>query len=234
MGIRCGSLPVLNPQSITHLHSIIMLLRFSGLLAILSSTPFALASNYAYPPFTAGATYSGGGWTNFCFDNAAAACWDGCASLLAYSGSASQTYTYTFAVPSTHFFWYGFKDSLTGSAKVCFDGATTGCDTVSFYSSTANFGSDPAVLLYSKSGLSNAIHTVTITNLADNNGRFGRLNIDHMELDGGVPHFPSDTFVATSPVMLQQYRIALTYGATAEPSVGRALTPLHEVVPDII
>lgn len=192
-------------------------------LVILSSLPFTVAANYAYPPFTAGMTYSGEGWAAACFSEAAA-CWDSCSSLFAFGQSTTpQVFTYTFAVPSTNWFWYGYKTDGTGSAEVCFDGATTGCDIVSYSDTSAVLGADPAVLLYTKTGLSNAVHTVKVTNVADNTGTTGPLNVDHMEIEGGTPRFPSNTFVSSMPFVSSDYRVDMSFGSTPEPSNSTSL-----------
>lgn len=141
------------------------------LLAILSSIPLTFAS-YSYPAFTAGVLYTGLGWDAICFTGPAA-CFDGCASNVAFGTSPTpNAFTYTFASDSTSWEWWGYKSSGAGLAEVCFDGATgSDCQSVSFFDADAQIGADPAVMLFSKTGLSNGIHTVTVTNAADpNNG----------------------------------------------------------------
>lgn len=194
------------------------------LVALLSCIPFTFAS-YAYPALTAGVLYSGDGWTPTCFSGPGA-CFDGCSAMFAFADlTTAQSFTYTFAVPSTTWEWWGFYYSGSGSAQVCWDGATTGCDTVNYSDPSSSFGGDPTVLLYSKTGLSNAVHTVTVTNLADDSGQFGVLNVDHMVIDGGLPQFPSDTVIGSIPLSLYpgdtpNYNVDLNYGAGPEPLHG--------------
>jgi hypothetical protein len=191
------------------------------LLAVLSSLPFTLAS-YTYGAFTAGIVYSGQGWVTECYPGAAT-CWDQCADNVAYGQSPTpQYFEYTFAVPSTTWEWWGFEDSSYGTAQVCWDGATTGCDTVNFSNPSSSIGSDAPVLLYSKTGLSDAIHTATVTNVPSSAGQTGPLNVDHMVIDGGLPYFPPGASVGT--LLLEpeaMYALHLEFGDLTKPPVYR-------------
>jgi hypothetical protein len=187
------------------------------LIAALSSIPFTLAS-YTYGSFTAGIVYSGQGWAAECFSGAAA-CWDECYDNFAFGQSPTpQYFEYTFAVPSTTWQWWGFQDSSYSSAQVCWDGATTGCDTVSLTNPSSSIGSDAAVLIYSKTGLSDAIHTVKVTNIPNSAGLTGNLNVDHMVIDGGLPYFPPGASVGTLPLEPgQMYTLHVEFGDLTKP-----------------
>lgn len=193
---------------------------------ILSFLPFALAS-YSYPAFTAGVIYIGDGWDPACFGGVAA-CFDGCADAVAFGQSPiPQAFTYTFASPSTTFEWWGFKSPTAGLAQVCFDGATTGCDTVNFFDSNAVVGADAPVLLYSKTGLMNGIHHLTATNQADSShgNQFGTISVDHFVIDGGVPIFPSNSFISelqifAEPSAGQIYNVRADFGDGIAPLLG--------------
>jgi hypothetical protein len=191
------------------------------LFAVLSSLPFTLAS-YTYGAFTAGMVYGGDGWDPACYGGAAA-CWDQCADSFAFGPSTTpQYFQYTFAVPSTTWEWWGFQHSFYGSAEVCWDGATTGCDTVNYDNPSAELGLDAPVLLYSKTGLSDTIHTVTVTNQPNSAGQTGYLNVNHMVIDGGLPYFPPGASVGTLPLEAgAMYALHLEFGDLTKPPVYR-------------
>jgi hypothetical protein len=191
-------------------------------VAVLPSLPFTLAS-YTYGAYTAGIVYSGDGWQADGTIGTQGA-WDQCAdSYVRVQQSATpQYFQYTFAVPSTTWQWWGFEGSSYGTAKVCWDGATTGCDTVNFSNPNYSIGSEPPVLLYSKTGLSDAIHTVTVTNVPNSAGQTGPLNVDHMVLDGGLPYFPPGASVGTLPLEPgAMYALHLEFGDLTKPPVYR-------------
>lgn len=206
-----------------------MAVQFSlRLLALLSFTPFALAS-YSYPAFTAGATYIGDGWDAICFSGAAA-CFDGCAANIAFGTSPTpNAFTYAFPSASTTWQWWGYKSSGAGLAQVCFDGATSGsgCTTVNYFDANAVTGADPPVALFSKTGLTNEKHTVTVTNIPDTNngGNFGTLSVDHFVIDGSIPVFPDNTFITNVPITPQPsseqvYNVEVKFGDSSESSFG--------------
>lgn len=185
-------------------------------------------SSRSYPAFTAGVLYIGEGWDPACFGGVAT-CFDGCADAVAFGQSPiPQAFTYSFASPSTTFEWWGFKSPTAGLAEVCFDGATTGCDTVNFFDSNAVVGADAPVLLYSKTGLTNGIHSLTATNQDDpsHDNQLGTISVDHFVIDGGLPTFPDNTFISElqifpEPTAGETYNVRANYGdPDSEPLLG--------------
>lgn len=196
------------------------------LLALLPFVPLALA-NYAYPSITAGVVYENGNWDPACFDNAAE-CYDGCFSMFNFASEASS-FTYSFPFASTTWEWWGYQMTGAGLAQVCFDGATgSACDTVSYFNADTIVGLSPAALLYTKTGLSNAKHVVTVTNIPDTNngGQYGSLNADHFEIAGGpAPTFPSDTTIVSIPTVDNNFGSGMYYWV--DMTAGDSANPQH-------
>jgi hypothetical protein len=125
----------------------------------------------------------------------------GCGGQTAFGPAGTGSFSFTYPQPSTSFEWFGFQSTNGGKATVCFDGATPPfCDTANFFN--ASIAAEGATTsLYRKTGLSNAIHTVIVTNIADpsNGNQFGPLTLDKVSLSGSVtvpPSFPPDSFLA--------------------------------------
>jgi hypothetical protein len=129
--------------------------------------------------------------------------------------SQPGTFTFTFPQASTTFKWWGWQFSAPqgGQATLCLDGATSGtsCHTVNYLNATAV---DAPIVLLSLTGLSNSVHTVTVTNIAaTQGGAFGFLTVDRVSLAGTVspPSFAQGTTIATVP-MAFSYHVPLTLG----------------------
>jgi hypothetical protein len=130
----------------------------------------------------------------------------GCGGQTAFGPADTGSFSFTFPQPSTSFEWFGFQSTNAGKATVCFDGATgSSCDTANFFN--ASIAAEGATSsLYRKTGLSNAIHTVIVTNIADpsNGNQFGPITLDKVSLSGSVtlpPTFAPDTFLTEIPLI---------------------------------
>jgi hypothetical protein len=111
----------------------------------------------------------------------------GCAGQSAFGPNSAASFTFNFPQPSTSFEWHGYQSEFSGKATVCFDGATgSACDTVSYFNATAAPG---ATSLYRKTGLSNAVHSVIVTNIIDSShgNQYGEITMDKVVLDGSAP-----------------------------------------------
>jgi hypothetical protein len=128
----------------------------------------------------------------------------GCGSKTAIGPDGEGSFTFTFPQASTSFEWFGFPGTTAGAVIVCFDGKTgSSCDTVSYF----NAAGGPIVSLYRKTGLSNAAHTVTVTNIPDssNGNQYGQLTLDKVVLHGSTrapPSFPADSFLSEIPLII--------------------------------
>lgn len=171
------------------------------IFALLISARNTFAS-YAYPASTAGAVYSGTAWSPTCFDGPAL-CFDGCAANIDFVPEASS-FTYNFPSPSTTWQWWGYQTTGAGLAQVCFDDATdSACDIVNYFNASVIIGLSSPALFYTKTGLTDALHKVTVTNIQDTNngGQYGALSADHFVIDGGVPVFAEDSTIFNVPTL---------------------------------
>jgi hypothetical protein len=140
----------------------------------------------------------------------------GCGGRAAIGPESSGSFTFAFTQPSTSFEWFGFQSSNAGKATVCFDGATgSSCDTTSFFNKST---SGHPTSLYRKTTLSNAMHTVTITNIADpsNGNQFGVINLDRVALSGSVTvpaTFPPGTFLTQIPLISEDVMVDPVIGS---------------------
>jgi hypothetical protein len=97
-------------------------------------------------------------------------------------------------------------------ATVCLDGATgSACSTVN----TTDVTSSTPIVLFSLTGLSNTVHTITVTNIPDpsQGGALGFLTVDRFSLDTTTtaPFFATGSTIATVPVEFS-YHVPLTLG----------------------
>jgi hypothetical protein len=136
--------------------------------------------------------------------------------------SQPASFTFKFPTSSTSFKWWGWKfpAGQGGQASVCLDGAKgSACATVN----TTDITSSTPIVLFSLTGLSNTIHTVTVTNIPDpsQGDALGMLTVDHFSIDGTVspPSFAQGTTLATVP-MEPTYHIPLTLGGHSPPLEG--------------
>lgn len=228
LGIKPLDLRYLEWPSATADPSLLLTTTMSLLISLLTlgvGVPSVLAS-LSLPAGYPGATYSPQGleyWTPYC-PGPPQPCFDGCA---AYFGSNTDVFTFDFPSPSTTFEWWGYLTNDAGMAKVCFDFVTSGsgCHTVSYYSATANPNTDPPQLIFSITGLPNAIHFVKATNIADTDhgNAYGEISVDHFVIDGSpvtVPTFPRNTFLTNIPTpsdLDHTYQVHLTLGGNSPP-----------------
>jgi hypothetical protein len=77
------------------------------------------------------------------------------------------------------FQFYGYQRSDGGVYSIRFDNGPD-FEEINVYN-VSSTGNDHPVLLYTKLGLSNAIHTVTITNLYDaRTSKYGQMNVSEL------------------------------------------------------
>jgi hypothetical protein len=170
---------------------------FLGLLSVASAAvaiDFVSTDGYfSYSPTTPGV------WSEFSISIGS-----GCGSKTAIGPDGEGSFTFTFPQASTSFEWFGFPGITAGAVTVCFDGQTgSSCDTASYF----NASGGPIVSLYRKTGLSNALHTVTVTNIADpsHGNQFGQITLDKVALEGSTrapPSFPADSFLTEIPLVI--------------------------------
>jgi hypothetical protein len=136
-------------------------------------------------------------------------------SLPGSSGCGSETLqtrisavaTFKFPAASTIMQLWGYQQNTEGAATICVDGQS--CQTINYFN-TSITGTEPPALLLSLTGLSNAVHTVTITNSnATEYHVYGILSIDRITLAGTAPPvltvpppFPANTFITNTPLYL--------------------------------
>jgi hypothetical protein len=138
------------------------------------------------------------------------------------------SFTFIFPQASTTFKWWGwqFGEGAGGLASICFDGAVgSACQTLNTVNATA---ADAPVILYATSSLSNAVHSVTISNIPDpsQGGAENFLTVDRISLEGtvGNPVFPEGTTLTTVPMYI--YKIPVVLGGHELPLTGIFFTAL--------
>jgi hypothetical protein len=177
---------------------IIAMRNFLLLLSVASATAaldfVSTDGFFSYSPTTEGA------WGEFQIGIGA-----GCSTKTAFGPSGPGSFTFTFPQASTSFQWFGFQSATAGLATVCFDGQTgSSCEKASYFAANIT---NPISSLYRKTGLSNALHTVTVTNIADpsHGSQFGQITVDKVVLDGStraLPSFPADSFLTEIPLII--------------------------------
>jgi hypothetical protein len=131
----------------------------------------------------------------------------GCSTKTGFGPVGPGSFTFTFPQPSTSFQWFGLPSTVAGKVTICFDGAIgSSCDTTSYFTPAIADPANPITSFYRKTGLSNAVHTVTVTNIADpsNGNQYGQITVDKVVLDGStraLPFFLADTFLSELTVV---------------------------------
>ncbi|KZO95676.1 acid protease [Calocera viscosa TUFC12733] len=126
----------------------------------------------------------------------------GCGSEFLLGARDGGGVTFTFPYTSTSWSWWGYQRSDGGVAQVCVDGAN--CYDFSYYNASTN-GSESPRLLATIVGMSNAVHTISFTNIKDPAvNAYGQLTVDRFVLDStnAAPTFPSNTAIYTVPLSL--------------------------------
>ncbi|EJU04521.1 acid protease [Dacryopinax primogenitus] len=147
----------------------------------------------------------------------------GCGSQFLLGPRDNGTVNFVFPQPSTTFQWWGYQRSDGGLAQLCIDDS---CQQVSYYNASTD-GTESPRLLSSITGLSNTVHTLTITNLQDPAvTNFGQLTVDHFVVDGppnisarvraSAPTFAADTEITTLPLNFS-YHVPLVLGGHQPP-----------------
>ncbi|EJT96505.1 acid protease, partial [Dacryopinax primogenitus] len=170
----------------------------STLVAIGAVILFLLQFAQAYIVFSTDSVVSyspSGSW--FILDEPGSA---GCGTEFLLGARSNGIVTFTFPAPSTTLQWWGFQRSDGGVAQVCVDNLP--CTQFSYKNASTN-GSENPRLLANITGLTNKVHTVTITNVLDTSvNAFGQLTVDRFVLSGSLPAptFPSNTFISSVPL----------------------------------
>ncbi|EJU04492.1 acid protease [Dacryopinax primogenitus] len=158
----------------------------------------------------------------------------GCGSEFLLGDRDNGVVTVTFPYPFTALQWWGYQRSDGGLAQLCIDSLP--CSQFSYNNASTN-GTENPRLLANITGLSNGIHTLTITNVEDPSVKaFGQLNVDRFVLSGSIPAptFPSNTFISSVPLGFAYHAPMILGGNTPALNVLLATTSTNDwVVSDL-